>query len=144
MTLEELMESWRLDCDIDKSELGREALAIPKLHHKYLREFKIQGLKRARMEAEFKSLRHRKLDFYINGHNDESRRLGWEAPARGRVLKTEANGYLDSDPDVISAGLALAEQVELVDAIEQIVRAINNRNFIIKNAIEWERFTTGG
>ena len=35
MKLDQLVEEWGKDVNIDRTELGDEALNIPKLHHKY-------------------------------------------------------------------------------------------------------------
>ena len=35
MTMEEIMEAWSNDSNIDRTELGEESLKIPQLHSKY-------------------------------------------------------------------------------------------------------------
>lgn len=144
MTLEEMFDIWKQDCQIDRSELGNESLRSPQLHHKWFRMLSVERLALKDLEARYKKLRWLKLDFYTNGPNDLTRAAGWQLPARGRILKAEAAGYVENDPDVLAAGKAMAVQAEMVDAIENIIKTINNRGFAIKNAIEWLRFTNGG
>ena len=38
----------------------------------------------------------------------------------------------------------IAFQNEKVELLETIIKSISNRNFIIKNAIDWNRFVMGG
>ena len=40
--------------------------------------------------------------------------------------------------------LKVAYQNEKVELLETIIKSISNRNFIIKNAIDWNRFVMGG
>ena len=35
MTLDEVLEEWHKDSQLDRTELGEEALKIPQLHSKY-------------------------------------------------------------------------------------------------------------
>jgi hypothetical protein len=37
MTLDQMMEEWRLDATVDSTELGIASLKIPELHSKYLK-----------------------------------------------------------------------------------------------------------
>ena len=39
MKLDEIHNMWSQDCEMNRIELGEEALKIPKLHSKYLRMF---------------------------------------------------------------------------------------------------------
>lgn len=144
MKLEEVHDLWKEDSRIDKSELGDESLRTPSLHHKWLKMYSEHKLELKKMEAAVKVLRWKKLNFYTNGPDEETQKLGWKLPPRGRILKTEAAGYVEADPDVLSAGEVIAHQVEVVDALESILKAINNRGFNIKNALEWNRFINGG
>ena len=64
--LDELLEEWRKDADIDRTEPGKALLDIPKLHSKYL-----NILSRHRLlskEAEFKYNKMKKLKWvYYTG-----------------------------------------------------------------------------
>jgi len=40
--------------------------------------------------------------------------------------------------------LKISVQQEKVDTLEAIIKAITNRGFLIKSAIDWERFKVGG
>ena len=42
--LEQLLEMWKSDCDIDRTEPGKALLDIPKLHSKYLFYFNFGAL----------------------------------------------------------------------------------------------------
>ena len=50
---------------------------------------------------------------------------------------------MDSDEELQRADHKAAYLKQVVSYLEQVLRSINTRNFIIKNAIEWKKFTSG-
>jgi len=64
MKLDEILDTWAEDCNMDRTELGEEALKIPKLHSKYLRTYTEERLLLRRMEEERKQLVLLKVDYY--------------------------------------------------------------------------------
>ena len=58
-------------------------------------------------------------------------------------MKNEIDTYINSDVDIIQLDARIANQLEKNDCIENIIKNINQRNFQIKNAIEWKKFTQG-
>jgi hypothetical protein len=51
--------------------------------------------------------------------------------------------YLESDKDIINLSLKIGLQEAVVEYLESIIKQINNRNFILKNILDWEKFRTG-
>ncbi len=59
------------------------------------------------------------------------------------TTKEEIYMFIDADDDVIKLQFKI-DYIETVLAfLEGVLRQINNRNFQIKNAIEWEKFKSG-
>lgn len=143
MKLEEIQQLWEKDCEIDRSELGEESLKIAQLHSKYFKLFSAERLLLKKLEKEIKELHKTKFEYY-NGilSHDELKQNGWE-PFSLKVLKSDLHIYLDSDKDVCNAQLKLDYQKEKIDYLESIIKALNNRNFQIKNAIDWAKFMNG-
>lgn len=143
MKLEEIQQSWEQDCQIDRSELGEEALKIAQLHSKYFKMYSSERLLLKRLEKEIKELNKVKFEYY-NGilSHDELKENGWE-PFSLKVLKSDLHIYLDSDKDICNAHLKLDYQKEKVDYLENVIKSLNNRNFQIKNAIDWAKFMNG-
>lgn len=143
MKLDEIHDMWSADCEVDRTELGEESLKIPKLHSKYLRIFTEERLLLRRLEEERKELARTKFDYYRGIlPEDELKANGWE-PFRLNVLKTDIPTYIEADSDIIKLNLRVAMQQEKVDTLESIIRTINNRGYLIKNAIEYEKFKVG-
>jgi hypothetical protein len=59
------------------------------------------------------------------------------------ILKGDIPMYLDADDDVINLSLRIGLQQEKVDLLDSIIKTIINRGFLIKSAIEWQKFTMG-
>jgi hypothetical protein len=143
MNVDEILEHWQTDTKIDKTELGDEALNIPKLHHKYYQIFIKEKMLLRKYEAEMKQLKLDKYEFITQGPNEETKDKGWKLPPKGMVLKGDIPMYLEADQDLINLSLKIGYQQEKIELLDSIIKSIMNRNFIIKNAIDWQKFTMG-
>lgn len=143
MKLEEILEEWGKDSKVDKLMLGEEAMAIAKLHHKYYVMLSKERLLYFKLESEAKQLKKDKYEFYVDGPTQEQLEMGWELPAKGRILKSDVGMYLDSDDDIIKLNLKLAYQKEKIDVLESIIKTLYNRGFHIKSAVDYERLQMG-
>lgn len=143
MTLDQISEEWRKDAAIDSTELGAESLKIPQLHSKYM---KIYFDERQKLKAyEFKSREtFLKKYEYFNGRmsREELEEAGWE-PFVKKLMKHEIDMYIDSDKDIINIKMRMEAQKEKIDFLEEVLKNLNQRNYQIRNAIEWQRFTNG-
>jgi len=143
MKLDDILNMWTEDCNMDRTELGEEALKIPKLHSKYLRHYTEERLTLRKMEEDRKQLALLKSDYYRGVLPSEDLKAnGWE-PFRLSVLKSELHMYIDADQDIINSNLKISMQNEKVDTLESIIRSINNRGYLIKSAIDYEKFKVG-
>ena len=140
MTLEELQESANRDLKIDETDLGSESINIPILHNKYLQHFNKFSLLLKKAEYDHRVLKRQKWEYYT-GKADPS--VYQEKPFDIKVLKADVHIYMDSDPELQKADQKVAYLNQIVKYLEQVLRSINNRTFLIKNAIEWKKFTSG-
>jgi len=144
MKLDEIHNMWSQDCEMNRIELGEEALKIPKLHSKYLRMFSDERMLLRKLEEDRSTLKLLKIDYYRGVLPEEDLRAnGWE-PFRLSVLKSDLPMYLDADQDIIKINLKISVQQEKVDTLEAIIKSISNRGYLIKSAIDFERFKVGG
>ena len=144
MKIEDIFTEWEEDTKVDRTELGDEALKIPKLHHKYFQILVKEKMILRQYEAEMKQLKLDKYEFLTQGPNEETKDKGWRLPAKGMILKNDLPMYMDADQDVINLSLKIGLQQEKIEFLDSIIKSIMNRNFVIKNAIDWQRFTMGG
>jgi hypothetical protein len=143
MTLDQMMEEWRLDATVDSTELGIASLKIPELHSKFLKIYFDERRKLKALEFQSKELSLKKYEYY-NGKlsQEELDELNWE-PFVKRLMKNEVDMYLDSDKDIIQNNVRIINQKEKLAFLEEVLKNVNQRNFQIKNAIEWKKFTQG-
>jgi hypothetical protein len=90
-----------------------------------------------------KQLKLDKYEFLTQGPNEETKDKGWKLPPKGMILKGDIPMYLDGDQDIINLSLKIGLQQEKVELLDSIIKTIINRNFIIRNAIDWQKFTMG-
>ena len=144
MKFEEIFSNWEKDSEIDKTNLADESLRIPKLHHKYYAIFVAERAALRRLEADFKKLKLDKHEFYTQGPTEETKEKGWRMPARGLILKADIPMYMEADQDIIDLSLKIGVQQEKVEFIESIIKSLQTRGYIIKNAIDFTKFVMGG
>lgn len=142
MKLEEIEALWETDSKIDRTELDLESLKIPTLHSKYYKIYLREKVQLKAEEQDYKQFYKTKHEYYTGKlSQEELREYGWE-PFQF-VLKNDLQVYLDADKDVSERLLKLAVQKEKVELLENIIKTLNNRGFLIKNAIDFIRFTSG-
>ena len=140
MNLEELQQLVDKDLKLDDTELDSESARIPLLHNKYLQHFNKFSLLLKKAQQGYNVLVREKWEYYT-GKADES---GYrEKPFDLKVLKSDVHIYIDSDEDIQKADQKVAYLNTVVKYLEQILRGLNNRTFLIKNMIEWKKFTSG-
>lgn len=136
MKLDEILIMWKDDSDIDISELGQEAIKIPKLTQKYYEILIKERMILRKYEFEFKLLKLDKYEFFTQGPNEDTISKGWELPSKGLILKSEIQMYIDSDKDIIDMSLKIGIQQEKVEALETVIKSLKDRGFNIKAAID--------
>jgi hypothetical protein len=140
--LEELLDMWAKDADIDRTEPGKALLDIPKLHSKYLNILSSHRL--ASRDAEFKYNRMKKIKWeYYTGKldDDDLKKYGWE-PFQF-VLKSDITTYLESDEDLNKYKAQKIMHDEIVEVCNSILKELNSRTFQLRDFIAWERFIQG-
>lgn len=140
--LDELLEMWKKDAEVDRTEPGKALLDIPKLHSKYLNILTRHKL--LQKESEFKYSRMKKIKWeYYTGKMDQDdlAKYGWDPFPY--TLKSDLNIYFESDEDLnkLEAQKVLHEQI--VETCQSILKELNSRTFQLRDFIAWERFIQG-
>jgi hypothetical protein len=143
MKIEDIFNQWKEDSEIDKTELGDEALKIPKLHHRYYQMFISERLLLRSYEAEMKQLKLDKWEFYTQGPNEETKEKGWTLPAKGLILKADIPMYMEADKDIVKLSLKIGIQQEKIELLESIIKSLTNRGYNIKTAVDFLKFISG-
>jgi len=131
------------DLKMDGTELADESVRIPQLHGKYLNLFHDESLVLRKYEADYKVLRRQKWEYYSGKMSkEELAALGWEQFDH-RILRQDMDVYLESDVDLLKIQTKMDMQRQKVDYLDSILKGINNRQWVIRNAIEWRKFMSG-
>lgn len=143
MKLDDIITSWEEDTKINPEDIGGETLNTPKLHSKYLKLFANESALLKKYKADHKRLYRIKWEYYLGLLSiDQLKELDWE-PFQFKILKSELPMYLDGDDDVSQHLIKMEMQQEKVNLLDQIIKSINNRNFVFKNYIDWKKFENG-
>ena len=142
MKLEEIEALWEQDAKIDRTDLDNESLKIPMLHSKYYKIYLREKVQLKAEDQDYKIFFKLKHEYYTGKlSKEELDEHGWQ-PFQF-VLKNDLQVYIDADKEVAERLLKLQVQREKVDLLESIIKTLNGRGFLIKNAIDFIRFTSG-
>lgn len=131
------------DLVIDENDLHTESLNTPQLHNKYLIFHENSKLELEKLEFQEKILKRNKWLYYTGKlGDDDMKRLNWE-PFDYTILKTDIPMFLDSDEDMQKIRAKISLQKSVVDYLEEVVKIVSSRQWNIKSAIEWIKFTQG-
>lgn len=140
--VDELLEMWRKDSEIDRTEPGKALLDIPKLHSKYLHILSRHRLLAKEAEFKYNKMKKVKWEYYTGKmDHDTLKQYGWE-PFQF-VLKSDINTYLDSDDDLNKYLANKVMHEEIVDLCTSILKELNSRTFQLRDFISWEKFIQG-
>jgi hypothetical protein len=142
--IESILHEWETDSTIDVLNLANDSAESPKLHSKYWNILVHERLRMKTIEQEYKSLVNDKFWFFMHGPDETSISRGWELPARGRIIvKEEAKQLVECDPEVLKLSTRLSIAKEKCHLLEDILKNIHQRSFIIKNIIDIKKFENG-
>jgi len=146
LKLEDVLEMWKRDAEIDEMNLDSASIQSAKLHSKYLELLSITKLQLRKREMGFNTLLKDKWLWY-NGKmtKAEQDERGWGYdPLNGlKILKGDMDYFYNSDTHIQSAKGQIDYLKTLIETLSDIMENIKWRHQNIKNIIEWRRFTSG-
>ena len=140
MTLEELQDLAEKDLKINDTELDLESLKTPQLHNKYMKHLTKFKLMLSKAEAEFAQTKKTLWEYYT-GKADAS--VYAQKPFDLKILKQDVDQYIQSDDEYIKAKQKVDYLSTTTDFLDRTIRQIQSRDWNIRNAIEWRKFTSG-
>jgi hypothetical protein len=142
-SIEEYEKMWAEDSKIDEANLIREASRIPVLHSKYYKLYHRAALKATKLRYELKELEGKKQD-WMEGLMDQQdlAKLGWR-PYGPKPMKSEIPRKIETDPDIVKLSLKIEYQSSIAKFLEDVVKQINQRNFVIRVMVDLMKFQSG-
>jgi len=143
MTLSDYRQMVEADLKIDETELDSESLRTPQLHSKYLNFLTDEKLKASKLEYDYNRLKKYKWLYYTGKLSEEELAdFGWE-PFQLSILKTDIDRFLNADEELQLISNKLEYQKSVIYYLENIIKVISNRQWNIRSAIDWIKFTNG-
>jgi hypothetical protein len=134
---------WSKDCKIDESNLAGESKRIPELHNKYYTLYYKEALKVKKLRYDYKELELAKREWLDGSMAEEDlRERGWK-PFQKKVIRQDVDKYLQADRDIINLSLKIDYHSTRANFLEDIIKTIHSRNFIVKNMIDILKFQHG-
>lgn len=142
MNLSEIQDQVKRDLKINDLELDIESLRIPALHTKYLQLLTENSLKLKKANGELSVLKRNKWIYYTGKAPEEVYKEKGDFPLKLKT-KDEERTFIEADEDIQKKKTEVEYYETVVDYLQEIVKQIGQRNFQIKNAIEWRKFEAG-
>ena len=141
MTLDNIKEMISNDIIIDKTELDIEAINTPQLHNKYLIMLLDEKMILSKYINSHKILLRKKWLYYTGKMSEDELKIeNWE-PFSLNILKSDIEKFIGSDDEMIISNTKITFQTEKVNYLESVVKMITNRQWLIREAIDWIKFT---
>ena len=146
MTLDELKEEWKKDCEVDDIELDKSSLELPKLHAKYSEYLTDAVVRHKNLQLKYSMLLKDKW-LWFNGKMDEEtiKEKGWsDDPFDGlKIMKNDMQIFFNADKDLQKLNAQTEYQQIQIDFLKRCMENITLRHQTIKNTIEWRKFMAG-
>ena len=141
MDLDKIQAMWEKDSHIDPDNLHDESLKIPQLHSKYYTLYNTITLLREKAREQYSKVRLERYNYYTGKSPAE---VYVEDPFPYKVREKDAiQRHLDADDKMNKIDMKIKYYDVMLKFLEEIIRAISNRTYQIKNAIEWNKFQAG-
>lgn len=143
MSTDDISEIWSKDAKIDEANLVAESKKIPELHNKYYTMYYKEALRVKKLRYDYKELELAKREWLDGSMAEEDlKERGWK-PSQRKILRTDIDKYLQADPDIIRLSLKIDYHTANAEFLEDIIKTIHSRNFIIKSMIDVLKFQHG-
>ena len=141
MDLEKIQEMWEKDSHIDPDNLHDESLKIPQLHSKYYTLYNTITLLREKAREQYSKVRLERYNYYTGKATAE---VYAEEPFPYKVREKDAiQRHLEADDKMNKVDMKIKYYDIMLKFLEEVIRAVSNRTYQIKNAIEWNKFQAG-
>lgn len=140
MKLEEIIEMVEKDLPIDNSELGQESLKTAHLFGKYLRIYTEEKVRMLALEKDYNGILFKKRLYYSGKADSDEYKKN---PFNHKVLKSDLEYFTLADAEVSKKKLQYDLQAEKVSYLNEVLKHINQRSFLIGKAVDWEKFLAG-
>jgi len=147
INIDEILKMWEADCEIDNVQLDDSSRKFAKVHSKYLTLLTESKLLAKRLEMQLADLKRDKF-LYYNGKmtKEQMDAKGWPYdPFNGmsKPLRGDMDMFYESDTDIQRLNGKIDYQKTINEALEEIMNTLRWRHAVVKNIIDYRKFTSG-
>lgn len=140
MDSQDIIKMWEEDSPINIDDIARQSVDIPRLHAKYLKILSSERIILKKLIAKQKILAMTLQDYY-EGRLD-GRDIKRE-PFQYHITKGQAEKRVEADKEMIGLNLLIGQVEENILLLKDIITNINQRNWIFRNYIDYQKFLNG-
>lgn len=129
------------DVKLTPNSIADSSIASPKLYMKYL-NLHTDASRKLRKAMILEKQVYKKVWEYYNGKSPDE--VYVRKPLNVKILKTDMDKYIDTDSLMVEVREKVDDLKKIVAYLEKVMDQLKNRNFIIKNLIDYEKFKNGG
>ena len=143
MDLSDIESQADVDLSLNNIALDYESLRTPEIHNKYLKMLNASTMLWKYQEVARKKL-YNQLWLYYSGKTDQNAPVQVKrGPLLLKILKVDLEQFIVADDEYGELLIKMEYQQQKIVYIKELLKSINNRNWNIRNAIEWKKFTQG-
>lgn len=143
MKLDDLHNEWDKDQDLKLATPDVAVRDIPRLHSKWWRIYTDEKQRYLLAKESYDTLRMSKYSWYMGKMSDEERiKLGWP-PQPIMILRQDIDTYLNVDKDLQPALLKVQNAELKMKFLEDCIKNIGGRPFLLTTYVNWLRFSQG-
>jgi len=137
MTLTELQDQVKKDLKLQPDELTYESVRTPEVHHTYNKMLMTERLALKKLERNWDTLYLEKWEYYRKKSDPE---VYQKKPLLKKILDTDVKLYLTADEDLQALRAQIESKEELIDFLKRTMDQVNQRTWLIRNAIEYLKY----
>ena len=144
MKLDEILENWKADVEMDEVHLEKELFKTPNLHAKYLEVFVQMKARLATVERKMAQIKYQKKR-YFRGEmtREELQQNGWEQFHGLKPSNAELQNMFEMDADISEQQEKIAYYKTGIASIEYIMKQLQQRDYSIKSIIDYRKYLAG-
>lgn len=141
--LDEILDEWGNDSNIDQSNLKLEIVNTPKLHAKYIKYLNQHKLASYKAKFDYEKMKVIRSEYYLGQLDYETlQAYGWDQ-FDIKISKTGLERYLNSDEILIKLLQKKIYHDQAASVCESILNELKSRTWQLRAYIDYEKFLNG-
>lgn len=141
MKITELLSEIEIDSKVDIHNVDKESVKIPSMHAKYLTYRTQEKLILKSLNIEYSSLYKERWVFYTGKATPDKYK---EENFDLKVMRGDVDIFLSADNKLAELKSRISVQETKVEAIDEYLKALMQRHWMLSNAIKWQNMMNGG